>query len=188
MTKNIRIVPTLLIMLLTGGILFGGWAVYQTKYVQQPVDRVMRQHAAITKYQVDWHSDTLSIQIQADPNADIREVVQKLNTDIAPYAKGKKVQIEYINENSTPSIDKWWSQALFDVAQAMVHQNYSDIPKKLQELKTNQPDLEVVTEMDNQYVYIQLKDKQGSKTMLLPLDGTAMGVWPHEEQTVDPLA
>lgn len=85
------------------------------------------------------------------------------------------MQIEYINENSTPSIDKWWSQALFDVAQAMVHRNYSDIPKKLQELKTNQPDLEVVTEMDNQYVYIQLKDKQGSKTMLLPLDGTAMG-------------
>lgn len=66
MTKNIRIAPTLLIMLLTGGILFGGWAVYQTKYVEQPVDRVMRQHAEITKYQVDWHSDTLSIQIQAD--------------------------------------------------------------------------------------------------------------------------
>ncbi|GAC42059.1 hypothetical protein [Paenibacillus popilliae] len=188
MTKNIRITPTLLIMLLTGGILFGGWAVYQTKYVQQPVDRVMRQHAEIMKYQVDWHSDTLNIQIQTDSSANIREVVQKLKPDIAPYAKGKNIRIEYINENSTSSIDNWWSQAMFDVAEAMVHQNYSDIPKKLLELKTKQSGLEVVTEMDNQYIYIQLKDKQGSKTMLLPLDGTAMGVWPHEEQTIDPLA
>lgn len=188
MTKNIRITPTLLIMLLTGGILFGGWAVYQTKYVQEPVDRVMRQQVEIMNYQVDWQSDTLNIQIQTDSGANIREVVQKLNTDIAPYAKGKNMRIEYMNENSTSSIDQWWSQAMFDVAEAMVHRNYSDIPKKLQELKTKQPGLEVVTEMDNQYVYIQLKDKQGGKTMLLPLDGTAMGVWPHEEQTISPLA
>ena len=186
MTKKVRIAPTILIMIVTGAVLFGGWALYQTNFVKQPVEQIVQKHAEITQYHVDWQTDAMKVQIQTKPGVDVRELVQQLNGDLEKQAKGKKVVIEYMNDHSTPKIDKWWSQALFDVAEAMVHQKYSQIPSRLQQLQ--QSGIEVQTEMDNQYVYITVKDGQGSKTLLLPLEGTRMGVWPYEKSTIDAMA
>lgn len=184
MTKKVRVAPTVLIMIVTGAVLFGGWALYQKNFVKQPVEQIVQQHAEITRYHVDWQTGAMKVQIQTKPGVDVRQLVQQLTGDLEKQAKGNKVVIEYMNEHSTPEIDKWWSQALFDVAEAMVHQNYSHIPSRLQELQQKQPGIEVQTEMDNQYVYITLKDGQGSKTMLLPLEGTRMGVWPNEKSAI----
>ncbi|WP_244965655.1 quinolinate synthase [Paenibacillus alvei] len=183
MAKKIRIVPTLLIMLITAVALFGGWAFYERSFVKQPVERVLKQHAEITQYDVKWDPDILQVKLKTKNGTNISSLVEQVSDELQQNSSGKKIQLEYWNEQSTPNIDQLWSRAMFDVAEAMVHQKYSSIPVRLKELQQQHPGIQIQTEMDARYVYIQLKDGQGSKTILLPLQASPVGVWPNEKAT-----
>jgi len=183
MAKKIRIMPTLLIMVTTAVALFGGWTLYERNFVKQPVERVLKQHAEITQYDVQWYPDALQVKLKSKDGTNISSLIERVSDELQQNSSGKKVQLEYLNDESTPLIDKLWSRAMFDIADAMVHQKYRDIPVRLKELQQQNPGIQIQTEMDSRYVYIQLKDEKGSKTVLLPLQASPVGVWPNEKAT-----
>jgi hypothetical protein len=76
-------------------------------------------------------------------------------------------------------MEKWWSSALFDVAQAMETKQYAQIPVTLQN-RAGESSLKVSTEMDDKYVYITLADGEFSKYVMLSRTPAVMGVWPNE--------
>ncbi|UHA73001.1 quinolinate synthase [Paenibacillus sp. 481] len=177
---KIRPIPTVTIMALAGAVLFGGWHLYETKMVEQPLAEAIQEHKLAKQVQVDLQQKSVVVKLEAKPEANVRELVQAAYKEADKRAKGRSIRVEMINEQSTPRLEQIWSKAIFGVAEAMVHQKYSDIPKQLTAL-TQQTTVNVETEMDERFVYVTLKDGKGIKTVLLPLQGEKMGVWPNEQ-------
>lgn len=169
MIKRIRIIPTLLIMLAMCIILFGGWSLYEHYFMKRPVEHALKKHTGITKYNLNWQADKLQVEIKSKKGKNIRELIGNLIVALEKHANGRVVQIEYINDESTPEIDALWSRMLFGISEAMVHQKYSVIPTYSKQLQQQNLGIQVYTEMDSRYVYIQLANKNGSRTVLLPL-------------------
>src|SRR5438874_2575783 len=81
---------------------------------------------------------------------------------------------------SSPLIDKAWGYVLFDVAQAMETHRYATVRDALDKLSAKFPGVTTVTEMDDDNVYITLRDAAAKavKFVVLPREPATIGVWP----------
>jgi hypothetical protein len=68
---------------------------------------------------------------------------------------------------------------LFDVAQAMDHRNYSDIPAAMKRVEQQFTGVHASSEMDDVNVYITLVDGDSAKHIVLPRKPEQLGVWPN---------
>ncbi|MCG7406652.1 quinolinate synthase [Paenibacillus sp. ACRRX] len=177
--KQIRWIPLLSTILISGSLLFGGWYIYRHQLMEAPLQTNIKDISHVQQAEVNWQPKQVVIKLRVSPNSDIREVVQHVYEETAKQAQQRTVDIQVINDKTSHKLEKWWSEALFPVSEAMAHQRYGDIPDKLASLAKDKG-VKVQTEMDNQYVYVTVKDDEGnSKVVLLPLQGQPMGVWPN---------
>ena len=68
---------------------------------------------------------------------------------------------------------------LFKVAEAMENRRYADIPDAMETLTETHRGLSVDTSLDNENVYITMKQDGAVKYIVLPRTPVRMGVWPN---------
>jgi len=175
---KLRLLPVVLSVVISAALLFGGWFTYTSLAMENPLSAIINQSQGVASSEMKLDSTQVNIQLQLKPEANLREIVNHIQTDGASIIGKRTVHYDL---TGTPSaqLDQWWSKALFDVAQAMETKHYADIPATLQKYAGDMPNLKVDSEMDNTYVYIRMTDGESSKFVMLPRV-SQIGVWPNE--------
>lgn len=176
---KLRLLPIVTSVIVSSTLLFGGWFLYDSFAMENPLARIVQEQPGVEHSKVSIGNSSVTIELTPKPEANIREIVnttvQKGNSII-----GKRDVELVVKDSTTPELDRWWSDALFDVAEAMEGKRYAAIPAALEAKKTSFPGLQVETEMDDQYVYVHMTDGTHHKYKLLPRVANRIGVWPNE--------
>lgn len=180
--KQIRWLPLIVTMAISAVILFGGYTFYRSQIMEKPLTSALTNIEQVEHAEVVWNPSELKINLSLKPTTEIAPVMEQVYDIAKKEANSRKLNVEIVNDASNVHIDQFWNKALFAVAEAMSHQRYGDIPIRLEELAKQDQGVQVETSMDEQNVYITLKNGSSHKTILLPLQGSSMGVWPNEER------
>ena len=177
---KLRLLPVVITVLLSSGVLFGGWFAYQSFAMEDPfLEKVAAVEGIAGEPVVEIQREQAVVRIALEPGASLREAYQAIVEAGASSLGDRDVVVEAASESSE-ALEAWWSGALFDVAQAMETKQYSRIPERLRELAKANGSMQVNTEMDDTNVYITLVDGPNSKHVILPRQPAMMGVWPNE--------
>lgn len=179
MKMKLRVLPVILSVIISAGVLFGGWFAYTSFAMENPLSHIIDTAPGVTNSTMKFSSNQVDVELTLKPEANVREVVQRINVEGASII-GKRTMNITIKNQSSDKLDQWWSKALFEVAQAMETKHYADIPTTLQKYANGVPTMNVDSEMDEHYVYIRLTDGDATKFIMLPRVSPQIGVWPNE--------
>ncbi|WNR42405.1 hypothetical protein [Paenibacillus roseipurpureus] len=178
MKMKLRLFPVILSVIISAGVLFGGWFAYTSFAMENPLSQIISEAPGVTHSTMKLSSNDVNIEVTLKPDANLRTVVEQIHKEGASIIGKRTVNIK-VNNPSSAELDAWWSKALFDVAQAMETRHYADIPTTLQKFADGVGQLKVDSEMDEQNVYIRLTDGDATKFILLPRI-SQIGVWPND--------
>lgn len=176
---NLKLTPILLALAGSSAILFGGWFVYHSVAMENPLNQALNGTPGVVSSVAQIGGDKVVFELNLTSQAKLREIVHELAKKNADVAGGRQLEVR-VTSNSSPVLEEWWSRALFEVAQAMETSRYSDIPASLEQKAGQLPGMEVQSEMDEKNVYIRLTEGEHVKFVILPRNPAKMGVWPNE--------
>ncbi|TDF99388.1 hypothetical protein [Paenibacillus piri] len=175
---KLRLLPIVISVSITAVVLFGGWFVYQSVAMENPLTQVVESTPGVQLVNTKITNSATELELKMEPGTSLREVYDRIRHEGSSALGKRELKLTVVNESS-PEIDQWWSSALFDVAQAMETKKYAQIPETLQ-ARAASAHLKVSTEMDDKYVYVTMSDGTKSKYKMLPRTPSMMGVWPNE--------
>ncbi|KIL40035.1 hypothetical protein SD70_15985 [Gordoniibacillus kamchatkensis] len=175
---RLRLLPIAISVAVSSVILFGGWFGYHSYAMENPLMNIVQGVPGVKDVQMNLKTDEVDVSLKLDPKAgsSLRQVYQAIETQGAAIVGKREVKVNVTNVSSE-ALERWWSSALFDVAQAMETKQYASIPKVLEQHKSELAGLSVSTEMDDQNVYVQMTQGDKSKYVILPRTGEKMVVW-----------
>ena len=176
---KLRLLPVLTSVIVSSAVLFGGWFLYDSLAMENPLSRIVQEQPGIEQSKINIGNSTVSIEVTPKSDSNLREIYNSIVEQGGSIIGNRQVEL-VVKDTSTPELDRWWSDALFDVAEAMEGKHYAAIPAALEAKKATFPGLQVSTEMDDQYVYVHLTDGTHDKYKLLPRKAQRIGVWPNE--------
>ncbi|GFN30694.1 hypothetical protein [Paenibacillus xylaniclasticus] len=174
---RVRIVPAVLSVAVTGGLLFGGWFAYDHMAVKEPLSKAVSGLQGVVDSESNVENGTVYVSLKLAENADLRSVYKQLTKDGQSVLKGRKLQLIVSGNTESAELDKLWSSVLFDVAEAMETKAYSDIPEALNELTVKHAGMTASTEMDETNVYVTLRKGEAVKYIILPRTPATLEVW-----------
>lgn len=163
--------------------MFGGWFTYQSYAFENPLSQVLNTTPGVQDAKAEFSGDSIIVHLKLKSDASLLEVYQYIMQEGASYIGNNKLQLDVTNDSSV-KLDKVWSQALFEVAQAMETKKYASIPTALKQISADYPEIKTSTEMDDLNVYIHLTEGKDNmnhdKFVILPRIPDRMGVWTNE--------
>ncbi|KIL34803.1 hypothetical protein SD71_17425 [Cohnella kolymensis] len=175
---KLRVVPLTLTAALSVALLFGGWFTYRHYGVEQPLDRIANGVPGVESAHVAMTSDLVKVDVKLKPDADLSEVYRQIKTQGENEIGGKQLELS-VTGNSAEKLDKAWGYALFDVAEAMENRRYSGVRDAMDKLAEKFPGLTANTSIDEDNVYISMRDGASAKFVILPRQPATLGVWPN---------
>ncbi|MDP4096609.1 hypothetical protein OIN60_07485 [Paenibacillus sp. P96] len=175
---KLRVLPIALTAIITASVLFGGWFLYRHMAIQNPLQQVVTKYPGVSSAQINIKQDEVILKLVLKPDADLRGLVQQVKKEGQSIIGSRQLKLD-IQDRSSAELDAWWSQAMFPIAEAMENKKYTQIPATLETLEQKNAKVQAQTEMDDQNVYIRLKEGQASKFIILPREPETMGVWPN---------
>ncbi len=175
---KIKILPLTITAALTAAILFGGWFAYRHYGIEQPLDRIAGSVPGVTNAVVETTNGQVNIDLELKQDANIADVYRKLKEDGASEIGGKKLNLS-AEGTTNEKLEQAWSYSLFDVAQAMENRQYTGIREAMNKLSEQYPGVTAETSMDEDNVYVTLRDGVNAKFVILPRQPATMEVWPN---------
>lgn len=175
---KLRLLPVVMSVVISAGVLFGGWFAYTSLAMENPLSDIISKVPGVTSSTMKLDNNQVDIEVSLNPDANLRNVVESIHKEGASIIGKRSVNIN-VKSNPSEKLDQWWSKALFEVAQAMETKHYADIPTTLQKYAEGVPNMKVDSEMDQTNVYIRLTDGDATKFIMLPRT-SQIGVWPNE--------
>ncbi|TFE30041.1 hypothetical protein [Cohnella luojiensis] len=176
--NKLKILPITITAALTAALLFGGWFAYRHYGVEQPLDRVANAIDGVESAQIEMSTEQVKVNLKLAPNADLGEIYRRIKEDGASEIGGKQLELS-ASAKVSPRLEKAWSYSLFDVAEAMENRKYSGIRDAMANLSKQFPGVTVTTDMDDENVYISMRDGDSAKFVVLPRQPAMLGVWPN---------
>lgn len=176
---KLRPMPLIFSMVIAAVVLFGGWFLYQNVVVASPLQQSITSMEGVEQADIEFVGDQLKVALLLTNDVSLRDIVYQIYQQHADLLNQYTFQLTITNEGSA-ELDQWWSQALFQVAEAMENRAYGDIPVFLDDRSSELKGLQVYTEMDDYNVYIRLTLGDKSKYIILPRTPAMMGVWGNE--------
>jgi hypothetical protein len=173
---KLRFIPILITVAASSALLFGGWYFYQSTVVENPIKDVILGVQGVNQVSTNINNSQVSIDLKLNKDADLRNLYSTISKEGASLLSSRVLKLN-LESQTSPELEQWWSNALFDVAQAMDTRHYADIPQVLSAKVKEIPGLKVMTEMDETNVYVRLTDGVHSKYIILPRTPAQMGVW-----------
>lgn len=146
--------------------------------IQNPLQQVVTKYPGVSSAQVAITQKEVVLKLVLQPDADLWGLMQQVRKEGGALIGGRQLKL-HIQDRSSAELDKWWAQAMFPISEAMEHKKYTQIPATLKSLEQNHSKVQAETEMDDQNVYIKLKEGQASKFIILPREPEKMGVSPN---------
>ncbi|MCA0754371.1 hypothetical protein KP806_04870 [Paenibacillus sp. N4] len=172
-----RVIPVLITAAITASVLFGGWAIYNQVAIAAPLDKVVNDvDGVISSGKPVMTKDNVVIDVVLDPDANVRAVYEAIAANGSGVFGDRKLELN-IETKSDKQLDDIWSKALFQVAEAMETKTYSNIPGAVKEAAAGSVDVSVSTEMDDNNVYVTLKNGDTVKYIVLPRNPAMLEVW-----------
>jgi hypothetical protein len=175
---KLRLLPVVMSVVISAGVLFGGWFAYTSLAMENPLSDIISKVPGVTSSTMKLDNNQVDIEVSLNADANLRNVIERIHKEGASIIGKRSVNIN-VKSNPSEKLDQWWSKALFEVAQAMETKHYADIPTTLQKYAEGVPNMKVDSEMDQTYVYIRLTDGDATKFIMLPRT-SQIGVWPNE--------
>ncbi len=176
--SNLKIKPIIISAVITAAICFGGWALYDQFALQAPLEQVIKEMPGVLSTDKPKRGDDIvSVRLTLSKDADLK----KIYDDIAKQGErviGKKQLQLQIEESESAKLKQIWEKAMFQIAEAMETKTYSTIPA-LFAAEEKSEYISVETYMDEQNVYITLRDAESALFKVLPRSAQMMGVWPN---------
>lgn len=176
---KLRLFPIMISLAVSSVLLFGGWYVYDSVAMQNPMSELVSGTPGVIESKVDVSGDRVTVDVRLRPDASLREVHRHIAENGASMIGTRQLDVR-VNGDSTSDLDAWWSRTLFDMAQAMETKQYGQIPDILQRMAAAHPGITAESEMDGSNVYVRITDGTHSKFVTLPRTPARMGVWPNE--------
>ena len=176
---NLRPIPMISTILICSALLFGGWFIYENTAVKSPIEEAVQAIPGIAESDIQLDRNSINLSLQLSEGAQLRTVYEEVSRKSNSVAGNRSVTID-LQDESSDELDQWWSEALFDVAQAMETRRYGDIPNRLEVLAAGKDGFAISTEMDNHNVYIHLSEGKYNKYIVLPRTPIELGVWNNE--------
>ncbi|MEK8127352.1 hypothetical protein WMW72_05430 [Paenibacillus filicis] len=178
---NIRPMPVLLSLVISAGLLFGGYFAYQSYAMESPLQKVVSGIQGVELVSTHLSAEAVDVQVKLTAGKSLREVYQQVQNEGRQVIGSRELRLKVAGEPS-PKLNEWWSSTLFEVAQAMDTKQYAQIPVTLQARTAADPasGIRAVSEMDDRFVYITITDGQASKYVMLSRTPVKVGVWPNE--------
>jgi len=174
---RLRIVPAVLSVAVTGGLLFGGWFAYDHMAVKEPLTKAVSGLPGVVDSESSVENGTVHVSLKLADTADLRTVYERLAKEGESVLKGRKLQLDVAGNAGSAELDKLWSAVLFDVAEAMETKAYSNIPAALDRLTAEHAGLTATTDMDDTNVYVTLRKGEAIKYIILPRTPATLEVW-----------
>lgn len=174
---KLRLMPILISVTVTALVCFGGWFIYNSVAMKDPILKLAQEIPGVEDVQVDIKDQVVQVDLQVNSEANVGAAVEQLRREGSDIIGGKKLQIE-VKDRTNEQLDTWWSKVLFQVAEAMENRRYGEIPNILVSQQT--PDMTVETSMDEQFVYVKLTSGDHVKIELLERVPAMLGVWVNE--------
>ncbi|MFC5403767.1 hypothetical protein [Cohnella soli] len=174
--NKIRLLPIVITAALTATVLFGGWFGYRHYGVERPLDKVANAISGVENAKVEMGAGTVKIDVKLSPDANIAQVYRKIKQDGAGEIGGKQLELT-ADASSSERLDKAWSYTLFDVAEAMETHKYTGIREAMDNLSAHFPGVTATTDMDEDNVYISMRDGNAAKFVVLPREPATLGAW-----------
>lgn len=172
---KLRVMPIALTVVITSSLLFGGWFVHKQVTLQSPLQKIVTDYDGVNNAQLDITRDEVVVKLDIKSGTRLPGLVHELMTEGKSIVGKRSLQLNVV-DHSTETIDDFWDQAMFPVAEAMENKRYTEIVDKLKEMEKSSP-VKVTTEMDDTNVYINLTEGEASKFIILPRDPAVLGVW-----------
>lgn len=179
MKLKLRPLPLIISIVASSVLLFGGWFVYNSMALNNPLAKIVNEIDGVNRAETQVLRNEVKVDLTLDEEASLREVIQQLKAEGSSLIGQRELTVS-VNDNSSPELERWWSSVLFDIAEAMEHKQYSQIPTTLELHKGELAGLHFATEMDEQHVYIKLVHDDYSKFIMLPRTPNMMGVWSND--------
>jgi hypothetical protein len=176
-----RWMPFLWTLVISAILLFVGWFGVQKFLIEQPYLKSVSQLNGLKSVDLAFTRQQKLVRIELQPEANLREVIQAVRAEAASHLGNTPIEIEVMNK-TTYELEAWYSNALFDIAQAMETKRYSDIPTSLEKHRNQLKTLQVKAEIDQENVYLQFKLEEHRKYVILPRVSRNMEVW-YEQTT-----
>jgi hypothetical protein len=175
---KLKILPLTITAALTAALLFGGWFAYRHYGIEQPLDRIANSVPGVSGATVQTSNGQVNINVQLKQDANIGEVYRKIKVDGSSEIGSKSFTLTAVN-GTNDRLEQAWSYALFDVAQAMENRQYTGIRDAMDKLSVKYPGVTAVTSMDDNNVYVTLREGTAAKFVILPRQPSTLGVWPN---------
>jgi len=176
--KKLKIVPIAITAALTAVLLFGGWFAYRHYGIEKPLDKAAASIPGVEAANIETTGTLVRVSVELDSDADLGEVYRKIKQDGAQQIGSRQLELK-VTAPGSELLDKAWSYSLFDVAEAMENRKYSSIREAMAELSKQFPGVEATTDIDENNVYISLKEGDRAKFVVLPRQPATLGVWPN---------
>jgi hypothetical protein len=166
---KLRIVPFVLSAVATALLLFGGWMLYKQFAVVSPFQKTIGQVEGVASANAPTiDQDHVSVKVTLEPDAKLKDVYENIAKEGKDTIGDRELQLDITNAVPSGQLDKVWSSVLFDVAEAMEKKSYSEIPNALQKAAAANAGVRYETALDENNVYITLKDDTSTKYVVLP--------------------
>ncbi|QHW30146.1 hypothetical protein GZH47_04350 [Paenibacillus rhizovicinus] len=176
---KIRPLPVVLTAVITAGLLIGGWFTYRNEADLKPLDRIATSAPGVTNAKPVIGRSSITLNLTLDRDANLRNIYDTIATEGDDIIGSKDLKLNIEKSGSSEKLEDAWASMLFEVAQAMDHRSYSDIPSAMKQAESKNPGIQAVSEMDDTNVYITLKDDKAVKYIVLPRVSNTIGVWPN---------
>ncbi|WP_166239458.1 hypothetical protein [Paenibacillus turpanensis] len=176
---KLRLLPILTSVIVSSVVLFGGWFVYHSVAKENPLLETVQAIEGVEKAEMQYGRTSVELELTLAPDVDLSKVIKEIRSKGASYLDNRSLEVD-VAESASEELEKLWSKALFDVAEAMETKQYSRIPDALQK-QAEGLGVVVDTRMDELNVYITMKDGTGAtKHVIMPRKPATLGVWANE--------
>jgi len=171
---KLRLTPVLISIAVTSLVLFGGWFIYNSLAMKEPVIEIAKDFPGVEDAKVDVRGERITVQLKLSGEANIGAIVDSLRRDAQRVVGNKTLDIT-IEDNSSEELDTWWSGVLFEIAEAMENRRYGEIPGLLESHKRE--GMTIDTTIDDAYVYVRITEGAHTKFVLLERMPPTLGAW-----------
>lgn len=175
--KKPRIIPIIVVAVVSVLVLFGGWTIYNQVAIAAPLQQAFKNmEGVVSSTKPVITRDQVTIEVVLAPGANIREIYESISANGKDVFGDRRLKLD-IKTEPNKQLDDLWYASLFKVAEAMENKAYSEIPKAMSDAAKSYEDVTVSSEMDNKNVYITIKNKDAVKYVVLPRTPGQMEVW-----------
>jgi hypothetical protein len=166
MTKQVK--TTIVSLVVTLIVLFGGYQGYQYFKIDKPInDMFLTQHKNISVSKIDFDPSNVQIQLNIKPDYPYIDEFPSLTKQLDEILGVGKWSITFIN-TQTPNIKQAWKEIIFGVKEGIHTGRYTLIQSVTKQI-ANKYSLSYDIYMDDQYVYLMLRDGNKFWYQMLPM-------------------